>query len=200
MQLLSSNVYNILWMGRYLARIQFWCGQVPFQNDQYAERLAKAFYLPAYDAVTLNALLINSEQLCSFQQLFYTVNDNIQALRGVLSRPSYAELNRLFQSSQNNSVAICTAVNEFEQILEGESQDLFVFFSLGQTLERLDHRVRLDEPLNDLIAIMEQLMQLLQDYAWSELEKSWQAFKAAPNAAQFFNMLNQLQRVFEMNV
>lgn len=31
MILLSSNAYNIYWLGRYLARTQYLCGRVPLK-------------------------------------------------------------------------------------------------------------------------------------------------------------------------
>lgn len=200
MQLLTSNAYNILWIGRYLARIHFLCRHIPLQDDQEAQRIAAAFHLPAFDANSLNALVLDPEQLCSFNQLFHAVHDNIQALRGVLSDLSYSQLNALFKQAKNNAGYICDAVNEFDEVLESESDDLFLFFSLGQTIELLDQRLRLNESTDDLIVAMDNLIRTLQDYHWQKFEQSWQTFKENQDLGHFFAVVNQLQSVFEITV
>lgn len=200
MQLLASNAYNILWIGRYLARIHCLCRYMSIQDDQQAQRIAAAFYLPAYDASSLNALILDPEQLGSLNQLFHAVYDNIQSLRGVLSDIGYSELNALFQHAKNNAGYICDVVNEFDDILEGESEDLFLFFSLGQTIELLDQALRLKEPLDDLIVAMDHLVMVLQDYHWQKFEESWQAFKKDQDSNHFFEMTSHLQNIFEVTI
>ncbi|MEB3752928.1 alpha-E domain-containing protein [Acinetobacter sp. MD2(2019)] len=200
MQLLTSNAYNILWTGRYLARIDFFCKHIPLQEDQLAQQIAAAFYLPAQNAETLNRLVLDPEQLCSFNQLFQAVYDNVQSLRGVLSSNGYAELNALFKQSKNNPGYICDALNDFDQILEGESNDLFLFFSLGKTVELLDHKVRLHEPADELVAVMDSFMPVLHDYDWREFERSWHDFKAQKDLQSFFSFVQRLQQVFEITV
>ncbi len=58
---------------------------------------AHAFCLPAFDAGSINELVLNPEQPASFSSQFKCARGNIQDLRGVLSAKSYAELNSLFE-------------------------------------------------------------------------------------------------------
>jgi hypothetical protein len=46
---------------------------------------AHAFCLPAFDACSLNELILNNEQPASFNQQFQSAKNNIQDLRGVIS-------------------------------------------------------------------------------------------------------------------
>ena len=106
MILLTSNAQNIFWLGRYLARVQYACSQFPFTDDDRAVEYAHAFYLPVFDAASLNVLLQDETQEASFQQQFQCAKNNIHDLRGVLSASSFAELNQLIGQAEQNRTYI----------------------------------------------------------------------------------------------
>lgn len=130
MILLNSNAQHIFWLGRYLTRIQYTCSQFPFVEDQEALQYAHAFCLPAFDASSLNALLLDAEQPSSFHQQFQYAKDNIQDLRGILSAKTYAELNQLIKNAHANASYICDVAADCHDVIEAESADVFLFFSL----------------------------------------------------------------------
>lgn len=90
MVLLNTNAQHIFWLGRYLSRTQFLCSHFPFLDDEAAVAYAHAFCLPAFDASSLNELVLDSTQPTSFTQQFQVAKDNIQELRGVLSGKAYS--------------------------------------------------------------------------------------------------------------
>ena len=118
MILLNSNAQHIFWLGRYLTRIQYTCSQFPFVEDQDALQYAHAFCLPAFDASSLNALLLDIEQPSSFHQQFQHAIDNIQDLRGVLSAKAYAELNQLIKNAHANASYICDVAADCYDVVE----------------------------------------------------------------------------------
>lgn len=125
--LLNSNAQHIFWLGRYLSRTQFLCAHFPFLEDDAAVAYAHAFCLPAFDASSLNELVLDPAQPYSFHQQFKVARDNIQELRGVLSAKAYAELNRLIRTADQNAGYICDVVTDCQDILEGEAPDVFLF-------------------------------------------------------------------------
>lgn len=196
MLLLTSNAYNIFWLGRYLTRIHFLCQHLPLQDDEHAKQLISALYLPAYDAASLTALLFDSEQSYSFSQQFSIAYDNVQALRGILSVQSYAELNAMFKSAKSNAVAICQVISDVEAVLEAESQDIFLFFSLGKYIEKLDQALRTQQECHDTLEKLDILANALSDYGWDDYVQVWQKFKVQPDLSTFNRLNAHLQQMF----
>lgn len=88
MILLSTNAENIFWLGRYLTRTQYLCAQFPFTQDQPAMDYAHAFCLPAFDACSLNALILNPNNPASFNQQFQALRVMFKTCAGFyLQRP-----------------------------------------------------------------------------------------------------------------
>ncbi|MEG2637724.1 MAG: alpha-E domain-containing protein, partial [Acinetobacter sp.] len=116
MILLSTNAQNIFWLGRYLTRIQYLCSQFPFKNNTSALDYAHAFCLPAFDASSLNEMILDAEQPASFHQQFQNAKNNIYDLRGVISAQSFAELNQLLQQAEKNAGLICDVCDECNDV------------------------------------------------------------------------------------
>jgi uncharacterized alpha-E superfamily protein len=140
MILLSTNAQNIFWLGRYLTRIQYLCSQFPFKTNELALDYAHAFCLPAFDACSLNELILD-KATCIISSAFFSAKNNIHDLRGVISAQSFAELNQLLQQAEQNAGFICDVCEECNDVLEAEDDELlFLFFSLGQKMEQFDRQ------------------------------------------------------------
>jgi len=117
MILLNSNAEHIFWLGRYLTRTQYLCSIFPFQEDEAARDYAHAFCLPAFDASSLNELVLDPQQSSSFISQFQYAQNNILDLRGVLSAQGYAELNKLIQNASENAGYICDVAADCHEVL-----------------------------------------------------------------------------------
>lgn len=199
MIILNSNAQNIYWVGRYLSRIQHLCGQFPFQDDAQALQYAHAFCLPAFNACSLNELILSNDQPASFFQQFEYVKNNIQDLRGVLSVQAYSELKQMVDTATQNAGLICTVVDECSDILEAENEDIFLFFSLGQYFENLDREIRLNQDVNSTINSLSVVIELLKSKGWDSLDEAWQHLLAHPNANSFYQLNDQVQCLFEVD-
>lgn len=197
MILLSSNAYNIYWLGRYLTRAQYLCGCAPFKNDQEAVTFAHAFCLPAYDACSLNELLFDPEQPHSFQQQFNRARDNIQELRGVISTKAYAELSQLVRQATANAGYICDLVTDCTEVLEAEMQDVFLFYMLGQKIEALDIQLRFRQNIYGVLQDLDTVVAMLHNLGWQAVENAWQELKDNPTQIAFYTFNDQLQCMFE---
>jgi hypothetical protein len=200
MILLSSNAQQIFWLGRYLTRVQYLCSQFPFEDDHHADEYATAFSLPAHDAASLNALVQDSQQMASFSQQFQYAKDNIQDLRGVLSAKSYAELNQLIKTAGENKSYICNVVAECHDILEAESQDVFLFFVLGQQIEQFDRQLRLKQDPEQTLTDLAKIIDLLSHLGWSSLKSAWLQLQILPNSINFYRFSDHIQQLFEVDV
>ena len=86
MNLSSSDAREIFWLARYLTRIQYVCQQFPFKQNDAALTYAHAFCLPAFDAASLNELILNEEQPASFAMQFEQTQIKIQNLVQVFTK------------------------------------------------------------------------------------------------------------------
>ncbi|OTG67887.1 hypothetical protein B9T25_07870 [Acinetobacter sp. ANC 4470] len=200
MILLNSNAQHIFWLGRYLTRIQYLCSQFPFHDNQDALEYAHAFCLPAFDASSLNTLLLDSEQPSSFCQQFQCAKDNVQDLRGILSAKAYAELHQLIKNANENAAYICDVAGECHEVVEAEPEDVFLFFSLGQNIEQLDRQIRLKQNQMNTLENIDQIVCFLRQIGWDGLEHAWQQLKLAPDSMSFYQFSDHIQNLFEVDV
>ena len=197
MILLSSNANNIFWLGRYLTRIQYFCNKLPFTDDQKAIDFSHAFCLPAYDAASLNTLALDPEQQFSLMSQFAVARDNIHELRAVLSANTYAEMIQLVKNASSQPGYICDVVSECNELLESESEDVFLFFSLGQKLELLDSLIRFKQDPSAVLNEIDVSVGLLNELGWTALDDAWISLKQSPDTMSLYHFGDQLQLMFE---
>ncbi|WP_151753851.1 alpha-E domain-containing protein [Acinetobacter soli] len=197
MILLSSNANNIFWLGRYLTRIQYFCNKLPFTDDQKAIDFSHAFCLPAYDAASLNTLALDPEQQFSLMSQFAVARDNIHELRAVLSANTYAEMIQLVKNASSQPGYICDVVSECNELLESESEDVFLFFSLGQKLELLDSLIRFKQGPSAVLNEIDVIVGLLNELGWTALDDAWISLKQSPDTMSLYHFGDQLQLMFE---
>jgi len=161
---------------------------------------AHAFCLPAFDASSLNELVLDSTQPTSFTQQFQVAKDNIQELRGVLSGKAYSELLKLIKTADQNAGYICDVVTDCAEILEAESSDVFLFFSLGQCLEKLDQELRLGEDTTTTIAKIDYVIESLVEMGWSDLNEYWNQLRDHTDLINFYQFSDYIHHMFEINV
>ena len=199
MILLSTNAQNIFWLGRYLTRIQYLCSQFPFKTNELALDYAHAFCLPAFDASSLNELILDNEQPASFHQHFLCAKNNIHDLRGVISAQSFAELNQLLQQAEQNAGFICDVCEECNDVLEAEDDELlFLFFSLGQKMEQLDRQIRLKQNREQTLQELDRLIDSLDQQGMASLPEVWSELKKQPDSMNYYHFSDHIDSLFEM--
>ena len=195
MILLRTNAENIFWLGRYLARTQALCQAFPFKDNNEAREYAHAFCLAAYDAATLNELILDESQPTSFRKQFQSAIDNIQQLRGVLSAKAYAELSQLIRHAKEHRHYICDVVGECQDILEAESPDIFLFFSLGHSVEQLDSQLRLKQDDSVTLARIDHIVESLAALGWDSIMPVWKQLHHHPDHLNYYQFTDHLQFV-----
>lgn len=199
MILLSTNAQNIFWLGRYLTRVQYLCGQFPFKNNELALDYTHAFCLPAFDACSLNELILDPEQPASFHQQFQNAKNNIHDLRGVISTQSFSQLNQLLQQAELNAGFICDVCEECNDVLETEEDELlFLFFSLGQKMEQLDRQIRLKQGTEKTVQELDGLIESLDQQGMTSLPEAWEECKKQPNSMSYYHFSDHIGSLFEL--
>ena len=199
MNLSSSDAREIFWLARYLTRIQYLCQQFPFKQNAAALSYAHAFCLPAFDAASLNELILNEEQPASFAMQFQQSSGKIHNLADVLSPQAYTELIRLIRNARDNAAYICDVVQDCHDVLEAEPQNIFLFFQLGQKLEELDRQIRLKQSKDMTVAQVEIIVQLLKDLGWLSLAEAWQQLKQQPDSMNFYHFSDHIQHLLSVD-
>lgn len=200
MILLSTNAQNIFWLGRYLTRIQYLCSQFPFKTDELALDYAHAFCLPAFDASSLNELILDNEQPASFHQHFLCAKNNIHDLRGVISAQSFAELNQLLQQAEQHAGFICDVCEECNDVLEAEDDELlFLFFSLGQKMEEFDRQLRLNQDKAVTLTQLNHLIDRLDQHGMCSLPEVWEGLKNQPDRMNYYHFSDHIDSLFELD-
>ncbi|WP_151958114.1 alpha-E domain-containing protein [Acinetobacter guillouiae] len=200
MILLSTNAQNIFWLGRYLTRIQYLCSQFPFKTNELALDYAHAFCLPAFDASSLNELILDNEQPASFHQHFLCAKNNIHDLRGVISAQSFAELNQLLQQAEQNAGFICDVCEECNDVLEAEDDELlFLFFSLGQKMEQFDRQLRLNQDKSVTLTQLNHLINRLDQHGMCSLPEVWKELKNQPDRMNYYHFSDHIDSLFELD-
>lgn len=198
MILLNSAAQSIFWLGRYLSRIQHICAVLPFKEDENAITYAHSFCLPAWNAQSLNALFLDPEQPFSIAIQFKHVRENIQQLRAVLSAYAYTELNKLTKIVEQENITACQVVNDCSEVLEGEVEQVFLFYALGRAVESLDQMCRLNIKEAGEIEEIHKILGLLQSYGWDTSNTSWDnTVKTNLNMSLLYQFCNEIQHMFE---
>lgn len=197
MILLNSAAQNIFWLGRYLSRIQQVCSLLPFKDDASAIEYSHVFCLPAWNAPSLNGLFLDPEQPFSIYSQFACIRDNIQQLRAVLSHYAYIELNKLTKIADDKSLTVCQVVNDCSEVLEGEIEQVFLFYALGRAVESLDNQCRLHQETEENIREISKILTLLKSYGWDTTTTSWHQLAADVSMATLYQFCNEVTAMFE---
>lgn len=198
MILLSSAAQNIFWLGRYLSRIQQACDFLPFDDDHEAVEYAHAFCLPAWDANSLNALFLDPEQPFSIASQFAQIKDNIQQLRPVLSPKAYSSLNHFSKIADGKTVDYCDVVAECADVLEGEPEQIFLFYSLGRRIEYLDNQFRLGRSADQCLIDIDGILKMLKTHGWHACEESWRKLRSEQSLSVLYDFSDDLTTNFEV--
>lgn len=198
MHLLSSSAQHIYWLGRYLFRIGYVVQHLPFTNDQQAETFAQALCLHIDDAENLNQFMLDPQQPYSLISQLEIARDNIQELRGLLTAKAYAELNHLIKNVKSEAENIRAVIDDCCEILKAEQPDIFLFFYLGQSIEKIDTYFRFQHNIHNVLETVDPVVVLLYDLGWQDLQSSWEILKNQPYVNQFYAFTYQLENQFEV--
>lgn len=195
----STDAREIFWLARYLTRIQYVCQQFPFKQNDAALTYAHAFCLPAFDAASLNELILNEVQPASFAMQLEQTQRKIKKLAQVFSKSTYAELKHYIQNACDNASYIGDVLQDCEALLDAEPQQIYSFFQLGQKIEQLDRQIRLKQSTEKTLLQLEMIVQCLKDLGWTSLVDAWVELKKQPDTMHFYHFSDHIQHLLSVD-
>lgn len=199
MILTSNQAKSIFWFGRSLSKVQYLCREFPFSCNDDALKYARAFCLPAFDASSINELILDHEQPASFFQQFQNTKKYIRELKGILSNATFTELNQLILHAERDANFICDMCEECADVIEAVGdQLLFLFFHLGQKIQQLDCQIKLKQNKLTTIQSLEALIDHLNQQGVCSLLDVWKDLKKQPDAMTLYHFSDHLDSIFEL--
>ncbi len=194
-----STASNLYWLGRYLVRVDGLFHLIPFTDDLEAQSFAHAFNLPAWNAETLNALIHDPQQSGSLPSNLDAVKQNVQAVRGVLTAPTFEAFHALSRfpglppEDMHFMLQSCRA--SFKE--EGEMVQLFC--RMGEVVERIDIALRLiKNPAAEITALAEILDAL--PIGWQRLKEPIMHLNRRYDRVAFYDLSDRVQELFRNGV
>jgi uncharacterized alpha-E superfamily protein len=157
MILTLSAASSLYWLGRYMLRVEALCERLPFEDDDQALAYADSFSLSAWNVETLNAVLHDPQRVGSLPNNLAVIQDNIQAVRGILPRSVFEAFNALWRQREQPDACTCDLLQQAAAQLQHLDVVARSFWQLGRSLEAVDMALRLHEPVQP---VAEQLLQV----------------------------------------
>lgn len=157
MILTLSAASSLYWLGRYMLRVEALCQVLPFEDEAQALAYANSFSLSAWNIETVLVALHDPQHTGSLPNNLAVIQDNIQAVRGILPRQVFEAFNRLWRQREQSDACICGLLTEAAAELQQLDSVARVFWQLGQCIESVDMALRLHAPVQ---VAADQLLQM----------------------------------------
>lgn len=194
-----STAANLYWLGRYLVRVDGLCHLLPFTDDVEAQSFAHAFNLPAWNAETLNALIHDSSQSGSLPSNLDAVKQNIQAVRGVLTAPTFEAFHTLCCTLDTSVENMTEMLRDCRSALKQESPMVQLFLRMGESVERIDINLRLiKDPVQDIKAL-DEVLDLLP-IGWQRLKEPIMLLNKRYDRVAFYDLSDRIHELFRNGV
>ena len=115
--------------------------------------------------------------------------------KGILSAEDDAAYTRMEQEITDLGKEIARL--ERQEALEAESEDVFLFFSLGQCIEDLDRQLRLHQDASLTLKKISRIAAALAGIGWGGLNEAWHQLQGQPGSTQFYHFSDHIQTLFE---
>lgn len=200
--LLMSTAYNLYWLGRYMRRTQELPARVLECGNQQRSELLR--YLgwplePGGDDLDLLKRYLNETAM---PQLFESINDNVQAVRGVIDGDAAELFNQVKRLNQADSRrAARFQLHACSAAMLQQSGDVTRFWQLGDYVEMLDTRIRLGSAESRHYRYLADVVTSLPaNTGWDRIKQQSQALVYTTDKRQFYGWHERLTQLFEEGV
>ena len=197
MILTLSSANELFWLGRYLVRADQLSQLIPFESDESALRYAHAFCLSAWNAQTLNELLLDPVHSPSLPANIEAIWQNILSVRGVLSEEAFIQLYSLSNLTGEDKAEIAEEIAACRVILAQEADPVVAFWQLGEAMEQLDMAIRLETATDRAIQQLGQAIVHPELSSWGLVGTEWESLRHQPSAPALYAFADRLFQLLE---
>lgn len=196
MILTLSAASSLYWLGRYMLRVEALCQRLPFEDDAQALAYAHSFSLSAWNVETLLAALHDPQRVGSLPSNLAVVQDNIQAVRGILPRQVFEAFNALWRQRDQSDVCICDLLTQAATQLQQLDAVALVFWQLGRAVESVDMALRLHEPVQSAAEHLLSVAHQLPMPEWQLQVELVAQLVAQPDVVRLYALCDRLHLAF----
>ena len=196
MILTLSAASSLYWLGRYMLRVEALCQILPFEDESYALAYANSFSLSAWNIETLLLALHDPQRMGSLPNNLAVIQDNIQAVRGILPRQVFEAFNRLWRQREQSDACICGLLTEAAAELQQLDSMALVFWQLGRAVESVDMALRLHEPVQSAADQLLQVAQQLPMPEWQVAVELVTQLVMQPDVPRLYAVCDRLHLAF----
>ena len=124
------------------------------------------------------------------------IQDNIQAVRGILPRQVFEAFNRLWRQREQSDACICGLLTEAAAELQQLDSMALVFWQLGRAVESVDMALRLHEPVQSAADQLLQVAQQLPMPEWQVAVELVTQFVMQPDVPRLYAVCDRLHLAF----
>lgn len=196
MMLTLSAASSLYWLGRYMLRVEALCQRLPFEDDDQALAYAHSFSLSAWNVETLHAALHDPQRVGSLPSNLAVIQDNIQAVRGILPRAVFEAFNALWRQRSQPDDCICMLLNDAAMQLQQLDAVARVFWQLGRAVEAVDMALRLHEPVQPVADHLLQIAHQLPMPEWQSQVELVAQLVEQPDVIRLYALCDRLHLAF----
>ncbi|MFZ3193645.1 MAG: alpha-E domain-containing protein [Moraxellaceae bacterium] len=196
MMLTLSAASSLYWLGRYMLRVEALCHLLPFEDDTQALAYAHSFSLSAWNVETLLAAIHDPQRVGSLPNNLAVIQDNIQAVRGILPRPVFEAFNALWRQREQADSCICDLLTQSATQLQQLDAVARGFWQLGRAVESVDMALRLHAPVQPAADHLLQIAQQLPMPEWQLQVELVAQLVDRPDVARLYALCDRLHLAF----
>ncbi len=200
MILLLSTANNLYWLGRYMRRTQELPPRVIHCPQEERAELIKYLGWPLEQ--TDDARMRDYLDKTAMPALFEQVNDNVQAVKGVIDGDAaelFNQMRRLHQAASPR--AACFQVYACSAVMLKQNEYVTLFWQLGDYIEMLHNRIRLKQVESRHYRYLADVVTRLPvGTEWDHIKQEVQAMVYTVDSNQFYQWHNKLTQLFEDGV
>lgn len=196
MMLTLSAASSLYWLGRYMLRVEALCQLLPFEDDTQALAYAHSFSLSAWNVETLLAAIHDPQRVGSLPNNLAVIQDNIQAVRGILPRPVFEAFNALWRQREQADACICDLLTQAATQLQQLDAVARGFWQLGRAVESVDMALRLHAPVQPAAEQLLQIAHQLPMPEWQIQVELVAQLVERPDVARLYALCDRLHLAF----
>ncbi len=201
MILTLSTASSLYWLGRYMVRAQALFQFLRDNDPQNTAAYARLFQLlPQSSLETLQRAVHDPQQVGSLPHNLAGIEDNTQAIRGILPCSVFILLHALWRQREQGDAYVADLLARARLELLGIDAMALIFWQLGEAMESYDMALRFGQSAQSAALALQQAGQRLPIPAWSPQVQLINQLVQQPDGRHLAALCGSIQLAFAEGV